>query len=119
RAHASRRGPVGPWSVVKICRVGDGKHVLGVLLVIGARSSRKADGWFLWARFSSRLFFGGIRLRRFRKIGFGDPAGDQPRLHDHGLGILARDFDAVEIARVLDGFAVLALGPADQIVGGA
>ena len=40
-------------------------------------------------------------------------------LHDHRLGVLARDFVAVEDAGLALALAVLALGPADQIVGGA
>ena len=55
----------------------------------------------------------------FDQIGFRDPAGLQARLHDDRLAFLARQFEAVEDAGLALGFAILALGPADEIVGGA
>src|SRR5665213_3937814 len=61
----------------------------------------------------------GIRRGRRSELGFRYPAGLQPRLHDHGFRVLARDFEAVEEARLMLAFAVLALGPAGQVVGGA
>src|SRR6478752_8483575 len=63
--------------------------------------------------------FGGRFGRRRREILFLDPAGLDPRLHDQRLGFLARQIEAIEDAGVLDRLAVLALGPADQVVGGA
>src|SRR3984957_8352209 len=39
-----------------------------------------------------RLVFGGLgRLGLLDQVGLGDPAGDDTRLHDHALGIVARD----------------------------
>ena len=65
--------------------------------------------------FFAGFFGGGLR----RQIGFGDPAGLQARLHDDRFGFLARHFEAVEKAGLALGLAVLAFGPADEIVGGA
>src|SRR5207237_10757100 len=71
---------------------------------------------------SGRLSFGGVLVLGFRlgNVGFADPAGLDAGLHDHGFGIVARNLEAVENAGVLGLLAaILALGPADQIVGGA
>ena len=75
-------------------------------------------------RLRSRLRLGGgggcfRSSRRRRQIGLGDPAGLEARLHDHRLGVLARQLEAVENAGLADGLAVLAFGPAGEIVGGA
>src|SRR5262245_22618413 len=58
--------------------------------------------------------FGG---RRRRQILLLDPAGFDTRLHDQRLGVLTRELEPVEDAGVLHGLAVLALRPADQVVG--
>src|SRR6185437_16785030 len=67
------------------------------------------------------LVFGDLGLRGLLgEIGLADPAGLEARLHDHRLGVVAGNLDAVENARVLGRLAaVLALGPANEIVGGA
>src|SRR5882724_7510021 len=69
----------------------------------------------------NRLFFGGLGLLGgLCQIGLGDPPGDDARLHDYGFGVFARGFIGVENARVLGRLAAfLALGPADEVVGGA
>src|SRR5262249_35244187 len=67
-------------------------------------------------RVGVRLFGGGGRRRQ---IGLADPAGLEPRLHDDRLGLLAGDLDAVEDAGLALRLAVLAFGPAGEIVGGA
>src|ERR1700682_132937 len=76
---------------------------------------------FCGTRALNRLVFGGLGLLGlFGEIGLGDPAGDDARLHDHVLGVVARNFVGVENAGMLGRLAAfLALGPADQIVGGA
>src|SRR5579884_1206371 len=56
---------------------------------------------------------------RGMEFGLGDPAGLKPRLHDHGFGIFARKAESLEVAGHMLGLAVLALGPADEIIGGA
>src|SRR5262249_49551350 len=65
-----------------------------------------------------RGFLGG-RDRRRRKLRLGNPAGLEARLHDHGLGLLPRNVQAVEETRLVLRLAILALCPSDQIVGGA
>src|SRR6185437_2558064 len=81
------------------------------------------------ARASMRRPSPATELRRCRVGGFGrylllgeiglaDPAGLDAGLHDQLFRLVAGDFDAVERAGVLGRFAaLLALGPADQIVG--
>src|SRR5271169_7177383 len=68
-----------------------------------------------WLQSSGRLAFGcrGL-LALLVEIGLRDPTGQDARLHDYALGLVARDLDAVENARVLGRLAAfLALGPAD------
>src|SRR6516225_8694271 len=64
---------------------------------------------------------GGLsRLAWLGEIGLGDPAGLDPSLHDQLFRIVTGDLDAVERTDMLGRLAAfLALGPADQIVGGA
>src|SRR6201999_2667909 len=78
----------------------------------GASPSRSSSG---------RLGFGGLGPRRLPgELFLGDPARLDARLHDQGLGVLAGDIVAVEEPGVLDRLAAfLALGPADEVVGGA
>src|SRR5262245_55571966 len=57
--------------------------------------------------------------RRRRKLRLCHPARFQPSLHDYGLSVLARKIEVLEEARLMLGLAVLALRPADKIVGGA
>ena len=65
--------------------------------------------------FLRRRFLG----RRRRKIGFTDPAGFHPRLHHQAFGVLARQLETVENAGFPHRLAVLALGPASEVVGRA
>src|SRR6516165_3306671 len=61
-----------------------------------------------------------LRLRfRFRFRQSIDPASLQPGIHDEAFGFLARDLEPVENAGMLGRFAILALAPANQVVGGA
>src|SRR6185295_10715790 len=60
-------------------------------------------------------FFSGRRS----ELGFRNPAGLHASLHDHRLGVLARNAQTIEKAWLVLGLAVLALGPAGQIIGGA
>src|SRR6185312_5234391 len=73
--------------------------------------------------FSLRLYRSVFALGRFFgrrvQLGLGDPAGLHTGLHDQRLGLLAGDVETVEEAWLALGFAVLALGPAGQVVGGA
>src|SRR5882724_1416499 len=62
---------------------------------------------------------GSFRSRRRRQILFLDPAGLDAGLHDQGLGLLLAEIEVAEDAGVLHGFAVLALAPAEQVVGDA
>ena len=48
-----------------------------------------------------------------------DPAGLDAGGHDHGLGLGAGQLEAVESALVAGRLGAAALGPADEIVGGA
>src|SRR3984957_9771711 len=119
RAHPRRRGLCGPRSVVEV-GVSQGQHGCDVAPNIRASSGR-GTGVQLPGTWLSRL----VCLCRGRlvgvdEIGFGDPAGNDARLHDHVLRIVARDFVGIENAGMLGRLAAfLALGPADQIVGGA
>src|SRR5581483_10695130 len=103
RAHPQRRGLAGPRPVVEI-GVSHGEHL-----------------WAISLSLSSRLVFGGLGLLgRLGEVGLGDPAGLDAGLHDQRLGLLARNLDAIEETGVLHRLtAFLALGPADQVVGGA
>src|SRR5262249_55102444 len=67
------------------------------------------------------LLFGGLGLgRRLGEFRFADPSGLDPRLHDHRFGLVAGNLDPIENSGMLGLLAsVLALGPSDQIVGGA
>src|SRR4051812_8550977 len=69
----------------------------------------------------SRLIFGRLGLfGGLGEIGLGDPAGLDTGLHDHRFSIVTGDFEAIERARIFGLLAaLLALGPADQIVRGA
>src|ERR1700756_3900154 len=53
----------------------------------------------------------GLGLRDRRRL---DPAGLDACVHDHGVGLLARDVEAVEIARMLLGLAVGPIRPTDE-----
>src|SRR5690606_38072221 len=70
------------------------------------------------ARLCGRPFLGRHGLRR-RKILFGDPAGLEAGLQDHFLGFLAAHREILEGAVEALDLAVLALGPANEIVGRA
>src|SRR5262249_5987839 len=63
----------------------------------------------------------GWRLRRRwrRKILFLAPARLDAGLHDQSLGLLLAEIEISQDAGVFDGLAVLALAPADQVVGDA
>src|SRR3954447_2964279 len=91
-----------------------------ILLHIAHRDA-KADRYACGTRALRRLVFGGLGLRRrLGKIGLGDPAGLDARLHDQGLGVLARNLVGIENARMFGRLAAfLAFGPADQVIGGA
>src|SRR5499427_9741628 len=69
-----------------------------------------------------RLLGGRFGLRGSREfggeLGLGDPPGLDAGVHDQELAFLARQLEAVEKSGVASGFAVLAVGPARQIVGG-
>src|SRR6478752_6425877 len=69
----------------------------------------------------SRLIFGRLGLfGGLGEVGLGDPAGLDAGLHDHRFSIVTGDIQAIERARIFGLLAAfLALGPADQIVGGA
>src|SRR5882757_3589631 len=94
-------------------------------LLVRGPSSRSAGSARASMRVASslrcRLVFGGLSLLGgFRQIGLGNPPRDDARLHDHGFGVFARGLVGVENAGVLGRLAAfLALGPADEIVGGA
>src|SRR5262245_63610904 len=62
-----------------------------------------------------RPFLGGWR----RQVFLLDPAGLDARLHDQRLGVVPRQVEAVEDAGIAGGLAVLALAPAEQVVGSA
>src|SRR5258707_11162102 len=76
-----------------------------------ARGSRRCPG------LGFRL--GRLLRERRREIGFADPAGHHARLHDELFALLAGELEAVEEAGLALRLAVLALGPAGEIVGGA
>ena len=95
----SRRLPAPELSVRPPAWIGAGVR-LGLDLGIGLRVGRR-------------------RVEAPGEVGLGDPAGLDAGLHDHLLGLLARQLEAVEHAGVAHALAVLALGPADQVVGGA
>src|ERR1700716_2207588 len=55
---------------------------------------------------SNRLIFGGLGLvGLLDEIGLGNPAGDDARLHDHVLCLVARGFVGIEDAGMLGRFA--------------
>src|SRR5216683_8000528 len=90
-------------------------------LLTSARYGRAKPVFVVVEHASNRLVFGGLGLvGLLDEIGLGDPAGDDARLHDHVLRLIARGFVGIEDAGMLGRLAAfLALGPADQIVGGA
>src|SRR2546426_12317045 len=96
--------------------VNQSEHACLVAPVICARSARRKDFRFCGTPALRRLVFGGFsRLGLLGEFGLGDPAGNDASLHDHALGIVARDLVGVENAGVLGWFAAfLALSPADQ-----
>src|SRR3974390_824185 len=62
-----------------------------------------------------RSLLGFFRRRRI-ELGLGDSARLHARLHDHRLGVLAGEIEALQIAGHMLGLAVLAFGPSDKIV---
>src|SRR5258706_5951444 len=90
-------------------------------LLSSARYGRAKPVFIAVEHASNRLVFGGLGLvGLFDEVGLGNPAGDDARLHDHVLRIIARGFVGIEDSGMLGRLAAfLALGPADQIVGGA
>src|SRR5262245_13487817 len=57
--------------------------------------------------------------RRRRQFLLADPACLEARLHDQRFGVVARQIEPVEDAGIAGRLVVLALAPAEQIVGGA
>src|SRR6202048_1209062 len=109
-------------SIGRTCRVTAHIRIVADLSVRGPLSRSGSAKASMGGTFSLHgLVFGGLGvLGLFDQIGLGDPAGDDARLHDHVLRVIARDFVGVENAGMLGRLAAfLALGPADQIVGGA
>src|SRR4051812_8674400 len=93
-------------------------------LLVGGPLSRSTGTVMASMRVTSSLrwlFFGGVNLLGgFGQIGLADPPGLDARLHDHGFGVLARYLAGIENARMFGRLtALLAFGPADEVVGGA
>ena len=67
-----------------------------------------------------RLLFAGLGgFALLGEIGLRDPAGLDAGLHNQQFAFLARKLEAIEKSRIASGFAILALRPARQVVGGA
>src|SRR5262252_5480980 len=62
--------------------------------------------------------FGLLRRELGGQLGLGNPTSLDAGLHDDELAFLARELEAFEKSGVARDFAVLALGPAGEVVGG-
>src|SRR5262245_21176943 len=63
--------------------------------------------------------FAALSLLLGRELGFADPPGLDASLHDEHFAFLAAQIKTLQKSRVAGRFAILALGPAREVVGGA